>query len=239
MSNTFPDPEPFPVDLIDRLILEFCITDKIRVDQLREDLEDLPNEVETYRARRFIPNKTEAVKFLRPIVNQCNKVLDKLGADNVSGKIELEPDSISPIIALLLWEFGKDINREAPDEAIENRSAHENLQEHMRALANLRSKTQNVINSLENEKRSSKGGDRRDGDVALDETIKLLLVYYRSATTNDIGFTYDSIESQTFGPLIDFLQPCLKVVGWDLTADAIRSHVRNLLPDNPRLTLQP
>jgi hypothetical protein len=231
MNQIFPDPDEFPDEIIANLVNEFEIRDSEKIKQLTEDLKDLPFEVETYRNRGLLPDKTNAIRKLETLVNQCNKVLEILEAENVTGETKIDPGHITPINAQILWEFARDINSRNRTQAIDNGEAHLLFQEHSRAIANLRSKSQRVITALKFEKSSGRGGDRNKGDRALNDAIKMLLVYYADATGNEIGTSYESVTAEASGPLVKFMQPCLKAVGWELSTNAIRSRIRNLPPD--------
>ncbi len=215
MSQTFPDPDPFPEDLIDRLIQQLDISAS-RTEQFREDLRDLPFEVQTYQARNFIPQKAQLIRELSPVVNAGVKILNKLNAANVTGKMPLHPDQISPQNAQILWEYARNLNPRNAGGAVDDGSAREAFQADIQAVARLRTAIQNTLNCLELEQEIGKGGDRSEGDVALCLTLKLLLVVYEDATEKTIGFTTNSIDDKTYGPLVEFIQTCLEVVGWDI-----------------------
>jgi hypothetical protein len=157
--------------------------------------------------------------------------LEILEAENVTGETKIDPEHITPFNAQILWEFARDIKSRNTTQAIDSGEAHASFQEHSRAVASLRSKTQRAMTALEIERSSGRGGSRNKGDRAINDAIKLLLVYYQDATGNEIGTSYNTITEEASGPLIRFLQPCLKAVGWELSTNSIRSRIRNLPPD--------
>lgn len=231
MSETIVEAHTFPDELIDRIAGSIDVSDPQKMVWLAYHLRDIAADVKGYKLYKVIRNPSKLKRAFAQTVKDCDRLLRTLSTEPEDIAVAVSNMPIKPYRRLLLWEIAARNPEINPARALDDGTADKIFAEHIGSINAIREAAVKASDSISDRVASGRGGARHQRDRALDEVLQQLIQLYEEVTGSERGSSYSFKAKEADGPLVRYLELCLAPLGWPLSRDAIRGHLRRMDDD--------
>ena len=232
MSEAIVEAHAFPDELIDRIAESIEVSDPQKMVWLAYHLRDIAADAEGYKLYKVIRNPSKLKKTFEQTVKDCDRLLRTLSTEPEGVAVAVSNMPLEPYRRLLLWEIAARNPEINPARALDDGTAEKLFVEHIGSINAIREAAAKASDSISDRVASGRGGARHQRDWAFDEVLRQLIQLYEEVTGRERGSSYSFKAREADGPLVRYLELCLAPLGWPLSRDAIRGHVRKLASDS-------
>jgi len=226
MSETTIEAHVFTDEMICRIAETIDVSGPKKMDWLSYHLRDIAADAEGYKLYKVIRNPSKLKKAFAQTVKDCDRLLRTLSTEPEGVAVAVSNMPLEPYKRLLHWEVAARIPGINPIRALDDGTAEKLFADHTGSINAIRKAAIRASDSLSELIAAGRGGTRHKRDWAFDEVFEQLIQLYEEVTGRERGSSYSFKEKQADGPLVRYLELCLPPLGWPLSRDAIRGHLR-------------
>ncbi len=231
MSKPGDEQSPFSDQLIGRIAETISVTNSLKKRWLTYHLCDIASNVDSYRLRTVIRRWSDLRKAFAQTVKDCERLLKRLSTEPEGVTVEVANVRLQPFRRLLLWEVAASKDGVDANRALDDGTAEDIFDKHIGSISAIRDAAARARDDVATRMAKGRGGRRHQTDWALDEVLGQLIQLFEELTERPHGTSYSFKSKQAAGPVVRYLALCLPPLGWCLSPDAIRGHLRKLNGD--------